>query len=151
MRVVFQRVRRASVRVDAETVGTIDRGALLLVGIGVGDGEAELGWMARKVAGLRVFPDEEGRMNRSLLDVGGAVLAVSQFTLYGDCRKGRRPSFVAAEDPALAAPLHERFVARLREEGVPSVETGVFGAHMEVELVNDGPVTLLLETPDGGP
>jgi D-tyrosyl-tRNA(Tyr) deacylase len=116
----------------------------LLVGFTEGDGEPELEWMVDKVVGLRVFPDEEGRMNRSLEDVEGGLLVVSQFTLYGDTRKGRRPSFVAAADPRLAEPLYERFV-RLLQGRVASVETGVFGAMMEVELVNDGPVTLMLE------
>ena len=129
---------------DGRTIGRIGRGHLLLVGFREGDGEEEVAWMADKVVGLRVFPDEEGRMNRALGDVGGALLVVSQFTLYGDTRKGRRPSFVGAADPGVAIPLYERFVEVLRTR-VAQVETGEFGAMMEVELVNDGPVTLLLE------
>ena len=130
----------AAVRV----AGRIDRGFLLLVGITHGDGEAQLSWMADKIVGLRLFADEEDRMNRSLADVGGALLVVSQFTLYGDAEKGRRPSFVDAARPEEAIPLYERFVALLSERG-PRVETGEFGAMMDVELVNDGPVTLWLE------
>ena len=148
MRVLLQRVSRAEVRVDGAVVGSVGRGHLLLVGIREGDGLAELEWMADKVLGLRVFPDEEGRMNRSLQDVGGSLLVVSQFTLYGDTRKGRRPSFVDAADPDVAVPLYEQLVEILREKGV-HVETGVFGAMMEVELVNDGPVTLMLEREAG--
>ena len=150
VRVILQRVAHASVRVDGSIVGGIGPGALLLVGIGRGDGEPELEWMARKIAGLRVFPDEEGRMNRSVLEAGGSLLSVSQFTLYGDCRKGRRPSFVGAEDPDRARGLHDRFVELLREQGVSRVETGRFGAMMSVELLNDGPVTLILESPGAG-
>lgn len=144
MRVLLQRVSRAEVRVAGDVVGRIARGHLLLVGFTDDDDEDSLGWMADKVLGLRVFPDDEGRMNLSLEDVGGALLVVSQFTLYGDTRKGRRPSFVEAAHPDVAVPLYERFLALLRERGVP-VETGVFGAMMDVELVNDGPVTLMLE------
>lgn len=141
----MQRVSRAEVRVDGEVVGRIGPGLLVLLGVGEGDGEAAADWLADKIAHLRVFEDEEGKMNRSLLDTAGSVLAVSQFTLYGDCRKGRRPSFAAAARPERAEPLFEYFVARMREQGVP-VETGRFGARMEVELVNDGPVTLWLDT-----
>lgn len=144
MKVLLQRVSRAAVRVDGETVGAIGRGHLLLVGFTDEDTEDELAWMADKVVGLRVFPDDEGRMNRSLSDIEGDVLVVSQFTLYGDTRKGRRPSFVHAADPDRAVPLYERFVALLSER-VSRVETGEFGAMMDVELVNDGPVTLMLE------
>lgn len=144
MRVVLQRVSRASVRVDGEMVGSIGRGHLLLVGFTHGDDDAALEWMADKVVGLRVFPDDEGRMNRSLEEVDGGLLVVSQFTLYGDTRKGRRPSFVDAADPEVAVPLYESFVERLRER-VSEVETGVFGAMMDVDLVNDGPVTLVLD------
>ncbi len=124
--------------------GSIDRGYCLLVGFTVGDGEDQVRWMAEKVAGLRLFGDAEGKMNLGLEEVGGAVLVVSQFTLYGDASKGRRPSFIAAARPEVATPLYERFVAALREQGV-RVETGEFGAMMEVGLVNDGPVTLWLE------
>jgi D-tyrosyl-tRNA(Tyr) deacylase len=130
--------------VAGDSVGAIDRGFLLLVGITHTDTEATVQWMAEKVAGLRLFADADDKMNLSLHDVGGAVLAVSQFTLYGDAAKGRRPSFVAAARPEQAQPLYERFVALLRAQGV-RVETGQFGAMMDVELVNDGPVTLWLE------
>ena len=144
MKVVVQRVSSASVRVDGEPVGSIGTGLLALVGFGPEDGDEEIGWMAEKIAGLRVFPDEEGRMDRGLDEVGGALLLVSQFTLYGDVSRGRRPSFVAAADPGRAERLYERFLERCRETGVP-VESGEFGAMMEVELVNDGPVTLVVE------
>jgi D-tyrosyl-tRNA(Tyr) deacylase len=140
----LQRVSRADVTVGGRTTGEIGRGLLLLVGFRDGDGDEELRWMADKVVGLRVFGDDRGKMNRSVVDVGGAILVVSQFTLYGDARKGRRPSFVEAAAPDLAIPLYERFLALLRESGIP-VETGEFGAMMEVEMVNDGPVTLILE------
>jgi D-tyrosyl-tRNA(Tyr) deacylase len=137
-------VARAEVRVEERVAGRIGRGLLLLVGLTHADGEDQLMWMADKVIGLRVFPDGEGKMNLALADVGGSLLVVSQFTLYGDAVKGRRPSFVDAARPETAVPLYERFVALLRERGVP-VETGEFGADMQVELVNDGPVTLWLE------
>ena len=146
MRVVLQRVSRAAVRVDGKTVGEIGRGFLVLVGFAPTDGDAALEWMADKILGLRLFGDAEGKMNRDLVEVGGGVLVVSQFTLYGDARKGRRPSFIDAAPPEIAIPLYERFVTMLREKagGIP-VATGEFGAMMDVELVNDGPVTLLLE------
>ena len=144
MRTLLQRVSRAEVRVGTRVTGRIGVGYLLLVGFTEEDGEEALAWMAEKVAGLRLFGDADGKMNLDLADVGGAVLVVSQFTLYGDARKGRRPSFVAAARPATAIPLYERFVARLRDGGL-TVATGEFGAMMEVELVNDGPVTLWLE------
>ena len=144
MRVVLQRVSRASVTIDGRTAGIIERGYCLLVGLTHGDTEATVDWMAEKVAGLRLFPDGEGKMNLGLDEVGGAVLVVSQFTLYGDAAKGRRPSFVDAARPEQAIPLYERFVAALRERGAP-VATGEFGAHMQVEIHNDGPVTLILE------
>jgi len=144
MRTLLQRVSRAEVRVDGRVTGRIGRGFLLLVGFTGGDGEEAVAWMADKVAGLRLFGDGEGKMNLDLAGVGGAVLVVSQFTLYGDARKGRRPSFIDAARPEVAVPLYERFVALLRERGLP-VETGEFGAMMDVELVNDGPVTLWLE------
>lgn len=145
MRVVLQRVTSASVTIEREVVGRIGRGFLLLVGFGPDDDEDALDWMADKLVGLRLFPDDEGRMNRSLEDVGGDLLAVSQFTLYGDTSRGRRPSFVGAAPPERAEALYERFVARLRERAPGAVETGRFGAMMQVELVNDGPVTLILE------
>lgn len=144
MRLVLQRVLRAHVSVDGTITGEIRRGLLLLVGFTGGDGEADLRWMADKVLGLRIFPDEQGKMNRSVDDVDAGLLVVSQFTLYGDTRKGRRPSFTEAAPPEIAIPLYERFLALLRATGRP-VETGEFGAMMEVELVNDGPVTLILE------
>ena len=144
MRVLLQRVSRAEVRVGDRVTGAIGRGFALLVGFTHADTDAAVAWMADKVAGLRLFTDAEGKMNLGLEDVDGAVLVVSQFTLYGDARKGRRPSFVDAARPELAIPLYERFVAMLRERGL-RVETGEFGAMMDVELVNDGPVTLSLE------
>ena len=149
MRVLIQRVSRAEVRVRqpdgaARVTGRIGRGFLLLVGFTTGDDEARLEWMADKVIGLRLFSDAEDKMNLALSDVSGALLVVSQFTLYGNAEKGRRPSFIDAARPELAIPLYERFVALLRARGTP-VETGEFGAMMDVELVNDGPVTLWLE------
>ncbi len=146
MRVVLQRVTRAAVRVDVKTVGEIGRGYVVLAGFAPTDTDANLEWMAEKVLGLRLFGDAEGKMNRDLAEVGGALLVVSQFTLYGDAKKGRRPSFIDAAPPEVAIPLYERFVSLLRAKarGIP-VATGEFGAMMEVELVNDGPVTLLLE------
>ncbi len=144
MRLVIQRVSRAAVRVDGKTIAMIGRGFLILVGIGRGDSGVDLSRLADKIASLRVFEDQNGKMNLSLRDVGGEVLAVSQFTLYADTRKGRRPSFVAAAPPEEAAPLFDSFVAALRDEGIP-VQTGEFGAKMEVELVNDGPVTIIHE------
>lgn len=146
MRVVLQRVRFGAVRVDGETVGQIDQGLVALVGVTHGDTPAEAEKLARKTANLRIFEDAEGKMNRSVLDVGGGVLVVSQFTLYADCRRGRRPSFVRAAPPDVAAPLVDRYAEVLREAGVARVEQGVFGAHMEVEIHNDGPVTILLDT-----
>ncbi|MGH7538435.1 MAG: D-aminoacyl-tRNA deacylase [Gemmatimonadales bacterium] len=148
MRVVLQRVSRAAVRVDGRVTGTIGPGVVVLAGFAPTDTAETLAWMADKVLSLRLFGDDEGKMNRGLDEVGGSVLVVSQFTLYGDVQKGRRPSFVAAAPPAVAIALYERFVARLTERagplGVP-VATGEFGAMMEVELVNDGPVTLVLD------
>ena len=145
MRIVLQRVREASVTVDGERISEIGAGLLLLVGVADGDGEAEADWLAEKVAGLRVFRDEEGKMNLSVRDVGGGVLAVSQFTLLADTRKGKRPSFVRAAPPEKAEPLFEYFCERLRHAGLAPVETGRFGAMMDVALVNDGPVTIVLE------
>ena len=146
MRAVVQRVRQASVSVDGRTVGAIGRGLVVLLGVGVGDAERDAEYLADKVLNLRVFPDDAGVMNRSLQDVGGAILAVSQFTLYASTRKGNRPSYSAAAPPAVAQPEFDRFVVSLaRELGAP-VATGEFGAHMAVELVNDGPVTLWLDS-----
>jgi D-tyrosyl-tRNA(Tyr) deacylase len=144
MRAVCQRVSEARVRVSGEVVGEIGTGLCVLVGVAREDGEADAARLAAKIARLRVFADEDGRFDRSLLDVGGAALVVSQFTLLADTRKGNRPSFTEAARPDAAEPVYERFCAALRELGVP-VETGVFGAKMEVELVNDGPVTIMLE------
>lgn len=144
----MQRVTRAAVHVDGETVAEIGEGLVLLVGVGVGDGPREADLLARKVAELRIFGDDEGRMNRSLVDVGGAALVVSQFTLYADVRKGRRPSFVAAAPPEVAAPLVERVAAELGRRGI-DVARGRFGARMQVALVNDGPVTILVEVAEG--
>ncbi len=145
MRVVLQRVKSASVTVEGETVSAIGACLLLLVGIAQGDGEAEADWLAAKVAGLRVMGDDEGKMNRGVTDAGGAVLAVSQFTLLADTRKGKRPSFVGAAPPEEAERLFDFFCEKLRAAGVDRVETGRFGAMMEVALVNDGPVTIVLE------
>lgn len=144
MRIVLQRVRRGRVTVADRVVGEIGRGLVLLVGIRAGDGEEQLKFLAEKCVNLRIFPDDEGKMNRSLADIGGGLLVVSQFTLYGECRKGRRPNFGDAAPPDLAEPLYERFVAELRQANLP-VATGIFGAHMLVDIENDGPVTLLLE------
>jgi D-tyrosyl-tRNA(Tyr) deacylase len=149
MKMVIQRVSRAEVRVDGDAVGRIGAGLAVLVGLERGDGEQQLESAARRLATLRIFSDDEGRMNRGLDEVGGAVLAVSQFTLAGSIRKGRRPSFDRALAGDAAEPLFNRFLELLREEGV-TVETGVFGALMDVELVNDGPVTLIWEDAPGG-
>jgi len=145
MRIVLQRVKEASVTVEEQVVGAIDHGLLLLVGLTESDTDEDLRYLADKVVHLRIFEDEEGKMNRSLLDVGGSILSVSQFTLYGDARKGRRPNFMKAAKPDLALPLYEQFNEMLRGYGV-KVETGVFGAFMKVALINDGPVTLILES-----
>jgi D-tyrosyl-tRNA(Tyr) deacylase len=144
MRVLLQRVSQASVTVDGTVIGRIGRGYCLLVGITHDDGQAEAAWLAHKIVGLRIFEDDDGKMNRALSDVDGAILAVSQFTLYGDTRKGRRPSFIHAARPEHAEPLFDYFVSSLRQLGV-TVETGAFGAMMDVEIHNDGPVTLMLE------
>ena len=145
MKAVIQRVRRASVTVDDQVVGEIERGFLVLLGITHADGEAESTYLARKIAGLRLFEDEDEKMNLGLGDIGGAVLAVSQFTLYGNVRKGRRPSFVDAARPEQAQPLYVHFCDQLRLENV-AVAQGIFQATMQVSLINDGPVTLVLET-----
>lgn len=145
MRAVIQRVTHASVTVDGTITGEIQNGFLILLGVAPEDTEEEARYLARKCVGLRVFSDEEDRMNRSLADVGGSILAVSQFTLYGDCRKGKRPNFMRAAKGEQAEQLYEAFVAFCREEGIPT-ETGQFGADMKVELLNDGPVTILMDT-----
>jgi D-tyrosyl-tRNA(Tyr) deacylase len=141
---VLQRVDRAAVRIDGRTAGEIERGLLILVGFAPEDDEDRLRWMAEKLRGLRIFPDEDGRMNLDLAEAGGALLVVSQFTLYGDASKGRRPSFIAAAPPEQARRLYERFLVLCAEAGT-TVESGEFGAMMDVELVNSGPVTLVLE------
>jgi D-tyrosyl-tRNA(Tyr) deacylase len=144
VRALLQRVSRAEVRIDGNVVGRIGKGLLVLVGFTHSDGEEQLAWMADKIVGLRIFGDTEDKMNLSLADIGGGLLVVSQFTLYGNSEKGRRPSFVDAARPEQAIPLYERFVSLLRDRGI-TTETGEFGAMMDVELVNDGPVTLWLE------
>jgi D-tyrosyl-tRNA(Tyr) deacylase len=146
MRVVIQRVRRASVTVAGEVVGEIAAGWLVLLGVGPTDTTKQADWLAEKVANLRAFNDADGKMNLSVQDVNGSVLVVSQFTLYGDCQKGRRPGFSGAAPPAIAEPLYEAFVTALKMLGVP-VATGRFGADMQVELVNDGPVTFVIDAP----
>ncbi len=148
MRAVVQRVTRAAVRVGGETVGEIGRGLLVLVGAAAGDGPADAAALADKLAGLRIFPDDEGRMNRSVVEAGGAVLVVSQFTLCGDVRRGRRPSFTEAAAPEAAEPLVDLVAAHLHAAGVPCA-TGRFRAHMEVDLLNDGPVTLVIDVTGG--
>jgi len=147
VRVVLQRVKRAEVRVESRVTGKIGPGFLVLAGFAPTDTDVQLSWMAEKILGLRVFADDQAKMNRDLSETSGSLLVVSQFTLYGDASKGRRPSFIDAAPPNLAIPLYEKFVALLREKaaGKIPVETGEFGAMMDVELVNDGPVTLILE------
>lgn len=144
MRALIQRVSKASVTVEGQVISSIGHGLLILLGIGHGDGEAQAAFLAEKIANLRIFEDEAGKTNLSVLDVKGEAIVVSQFTLYADARKGRRPSFIDAALPDVAAPLVERFVELLRGHGVPT-QTGQFGAHMEVEIHNDGPVTVWLE------
>jgi D-tyrosyl-tRNA(Tyr) deacylase len=146
MRAVVQRVRSSRVVVDDKVVGEIGRGLLVLLGIRTGDTIDQARWLADKVVGLRILEDEQGKMNVSVADSGGSVLVVSQFTLYGDCQKGRRPSFIDAARPEVAEPLYEAFANAVRLHGVP-VATGRFGAMMQVELVNDGPVTLIIDAP----
>ncbi|MEM9351878.1 MAG: D-aminoacyl-tRNA deacylase [Planctomycetota bacterium] len=145
MRALIQRVSRARVVVEGETTGEIGPGLLVLLGVAADDTDAERDWLAEKIINLRIFEDDAGKMNLSLADIGGSLLVVSQFTLYGDCRKGRRPSFVDAAPPEMAERVYEEFVAATRGRGV-TTETGRFRTHMEVELVNDGPVTLWLDT-----
>jgi D-aminoacyl-tRNA deacylase len=145
MKAVIQRVSEASVTVDAQRIAAIGAGLLVLLCVEHGDGAREVDFVARKIANLRIFEDAAGKMNRSVVDIGGEVLVVSQFTLAGDLSRGNRPGFSGAADPALAMPLYERFCARMAEHGVP-VGTGTFGAHMDVALVNDGPVTIWVDT-----
>lgn len=146
MRIILQRVKRGSVTVDGRVTGAVEQGFVALVGVTHGDTQAEAELLARKTANLRVFEDEQAKMNRSTLEVGGGVLVVSQFTLYADARKGRRPSFIDAAPPEIAAPLVEYYAERLRAEGIGRVEQGVFGAMMLVEIENDGPVTIILDS-----
>ena len=145
MRAVVQRVARSEVTVEGETIGSCGRGVLVLLGISPEDGDAEAKWLSDKVANLRIFPDDEGKMNRSLIDIGGDALVVSQFTLYGDARKGRRPSFIRAAEGPEAEAVYEKTVALLRAQGIKT-GTGKFGAMMDVSLVNNGPVTILLDS-----
>lgn len=146
MRAVIQRVRRASVTVDGECVGRIGPGLLVLLAAAHDDGSEQVKWMADKIVGLRIFSDDEGKMNLGLDRVGGEMLIVSQFTLYGDCRKGKRPSFAGSAKPDTAEAMYEQFVHAVKDRGI-TVQTGVFGAMMDVELINDGPVTLIIDTP----
>jgi D-tyrosyl-tRNA(Tyr) deacylase len=148
MKAVIQRVSRASVEVDGETVGKIDQGLLVLLGIARGDGDRDIEWTLEKIVNLRIFEKENGKFDESLLDVGGDLLVVSQFTLYGDCSKGRRPSFTEAMDAESARSLFERFVVKAKEK-IKNVASGIFQASMEVSLVNDGPVTLIIDSPRG--
>jgi len=145
VRAVVQRVHESSVTVDGRVTGRIGKGLLVLLGVCETDNEPDADYLAEKIVGLRCFADDASKFNLSLRDVGGSVLAVSQFTLFGDCRKGKRPSFTEAARPKRAVPLYERFVANVREAGI-EVQTGEFGAHMDVQLINDGPVTLLLDS-----
>jgi D-tyrosyl-tRNA(Tyr) deacylase len=145
MRVVIQRVSEARVRIDGEVAGEISKGLLVLLGVTHTDTPEHAQWLADKVVDLRIFEDEDGKMNRDLIEIGGGVLIVSQFTLYGDCRKGRRPSFIEAAPPPVAVPLYEAFINAVKARGVPTA-TGRFGAMMDVELVNDGPVTLIVDS-----
>ena len=144
MRIVLQRVQTGRVSVNGQTIAEIGPGMVILLGVAPGDGEEQVRWLAEKVANLRIFEDKEGKLNRSLLESGGSAIVVSQFTLYADARKGRRPSFTDAAQPEIARPLIERFTELLRQQGVPA-QTGEFGADMLVEIANDGPVTILLE------
>ena len=145
MRAVIQRVSRASVTVDGKVNGSIGRGVLVFLGVGKDDTQADIDFIADKIANLRIFEDDSGRMNLSVTDIGGAVLLISQFTLFGDCRKGRRPDFTAAGAPDMANQLYEQTIAAVKAKGVP-VETGVFAAHMDIDSINDGPVTLILDS-----
>ncbi len=147
MKAVIQRVTQSRVIVDDQEIGAIGKGLLVLLGVAQDDGEADADWLADKIAGLRIFEDDHGKMNRSVADVNGRMLVVSQFTLLGDSRKGRRPSFVKAAPPDKAKALYRRFVQRVTENGI-GVETGRFGAAMKVSLINDGPVTLIISSPD---
>lgn len=147
MRAVLQRVSIAAVKIDGREVSRISKGILVLIAASRGDGNKDIQWMAEKICGLRIFADEHGKMNLSVADVGGSILVVSQFTLYGDCRKGKRPSYTNSAPPDEAKEIYREFLTEIRKKGVP-VEEGVFGAMMEVELANDGPVTLILDSPE---
>jgi D-tyrosyl-tRNA(Tyr) deacylase len=149
MRTVVQRVKSAAVYVDERLSGQIKNGLLVFVGVAKGDAEGDVSYMVSKIPDLRIFEDASGKFNLSLKEIGGEILVVSQFTLYGDCRKGRRPSFTEAEEPVAAKNLYERFISRLKEQGIP-VKTGEFQANMEVHLINDGPVTLFLDSKKDG-
>ena len=148
MRAVVQRVGRASVTVDGSVTGSIERGLLVFLGVGKEDTQKDIDFIADKIVNLRIFECDEGKMNLSVKDIGGGILLISQFTLYGDCRKGRRPDFMAAGPPNMAKRIYEETIAAVKEKGVP-VETGVFAAHMDIDSINDGPVTLVLESPQG--
>jgi D-aminoacyl-tRNA deacylase len=148
MRAVIQRVKSAQVCVEGRVTGKVGKGLLILLGVGKGDGENDLTFLTSKIPELRIFEDDSGKFNLSLKEIGGEILIVSQFTLYGDCRKGRRPSFTEAEEPTIAKNLYEQFISKLRQQGIP-VQTGEFQAKMEVHLINDGPVTLLLDSRQG--
>lgn len=145
MRVVVQRVKHSSVAVDANIVGKINEGLLILLGIKNGDTQKDVTWLANKVVSLRIFEDENGKMNKELKEINGSILLISQFTLYGDCVKGKRPSFIEAAKPEIAIPLYEKFIDTLKNQGI-NVETGIFGADMKVDLLNDGPVTLVIDS-----
>ena len=145
MRAVVQRVKSAKVKVNEETIGSIDHGILLLLGIEESDDDKDLEFMIEKVPNLRIFEDENGKMNKSLLDVDGSILVISQFTLLGDARKGRRPSFIAAAQPDKAIPMYEKYISKMKEKNIVT-KSGEFGADMQVELINDGPVTILLDS-----
>lgn len=147
MRAVVQRVLASSVSIDGKTTGRIEKGFNILLGVGQGDGEKQVKWLAEKIAHLRIFEDDKGKMNLSLKDVGGAALVISQFTLYGNCEKGRRPSFTDAAHPKTAKQLYEDFIEELKTYDIP-VETGIFQADMKVEITNDGPVTMIIDTPN---
>lgn len=147
MRAVVQRVDSASVAIDGETVGRCQKGQLVLLAVGPSDTDREASWLAKKIAGLRIFADENGKMNNSMIDIQAGALVIPQFTLYGDCRKGRRPSFLGSAPPEMASRLYDKFCDLLQGEGV-HVERGVFAANMMVSLVNDGPVTLIIDTPE---
>ncbi len=146
MKAIIQRVSEAEVKINEKSVGKINRGFLILLGITNGDSEKDVEWLANKIKGLRIFEDEEGKMNKGLDEIKGDVLIVSQFTLYGNCIKGRRPSFIDAARPEVAIPLYEKFVEKFKEFNINKVETGRFGANMQISLINDGPVTLTIDT-----